>query len=104
MATEPPPGSDLPSSLTKTLVSSDLSHLAAVGEDLTEVALDAFMKEGVYRDLPVVSTVVNLWKAGASFRDASFLRKLRTFLVSLEKTTAEQRRKMIESLENSTAQ
>ncbi len=104
MATEPSHNSDLPSSLTKTLVSADLSHLAAVGEDLTEVALDAFLKEGVYRDLPVVSTVVNLWKTGASIRDARFLRKVRTFLVSLEKTTAEQRRKMIESLEESTTQ
>jgi len=101
---EPSHPSDLPSSLTQTLVSSDLSDLAAVSVDLTEVALDAFLEEGVYRDLPVFSTLIGLWKTGRTVQDALFVRKLGAFLIALEKTTAEQRREMIEGLVDTATQ
>lgn len=101
---EPSHPSDLPSSLTKTLASADLSDLAAVSVDLTEVALDAFLEEGVHRDLPVFSTLVGLWKTGRTVRDALFVRKLGAFLLALEKTTVEQRREMIDGLADTTTQ
>lgn len=92
-----PSQDDLPSALTKTLISSDLP---AVAIDLSEVALDTLINEGVYRDLPVLSTLVGIVRTGAAVRDAMFVRKLVAFLANIDKTTPDQRREMVESLED----
>jgi hypothetical protein len=37
--------------------------LSSVARDLSEVVLDAALKEGVFRDIPVFNTIVSLYQA-----------------------------------------
>ena len=55
-------------------------NLLAVGQDFGEIAIDAFMNDGIWKDIPVISTAVNIAKIGATFRDRAFLNKLHDFL------------------------
>jgi len=47
---------------------------------------------------------VGIVKTGAAVRDAMFIRKLLAFLANIDKTTSEQRREMMESLEDPNTQ
>ena len=84
-------------SLTKTLAASDLSSIA---NELTELSVDALLGEGVLRDLPIVGSLVAIWKTGATVRDALFVRKLTAFLAQMNEIPSEQRSRMLEVLQN----
>jgi hypothetical protein len=92
---------DLPESFSKTLGTSDLT---TVGIDVAEVTLDSLLNDGALRDLPVIGTLVNLWKTGVTVKDALFLRKLLIFLDQLKEIPVEKRRDMIKSLADKTTQ
>ena len=69
-------------------------NLLAVGQDFGEIAIDAFMNDGIWKDIPVISTAVNIAKIGATFRDRAFLNKLHDFLYEYEKLTGEEKEKI----------
>jgi hypothetical protein len=95
--TGPNPSTELGVSLTETLRRSDLSTVAS---ELAEVALDdAVLAEGVWRDVPILGTVVGLWRIGVTVRDYVFIKKLSEFLRALEDVPAAQRSAMIDKLE-----
>lgn len=97
----PSQSGDLPESFAKTLGTSDLT---TVGIDVAEVTLDSLINDGALRDLPVIGTLVNLWKAGVTVKDALFLRKLLIFLDRLKEIPVETRRDMINSLADKATQ
>ena len=59
---------------------------------LGELTIDAFMKEGVLRDIPILGTLVGLGRAGVAVRDFLFVKKLQAFLVELHKVPDERER------------
>jgi hypothetical protein len=88
---------DIEDSLVKTLRNSDLSSVAM---DFGEIGVDKLLSEGYLRDIPVVSTLVALWKTGAVIRDWLFVRKLLTFLRELKDVEPHKRREMIDNLQS----
>lgn len=88
---------ELEFSLVETLRNSDLANLSA---DLGEIAMDSALEEGVLKDIPVVSSLRSLWKAGVAVRDHLFLKKLVQFLAELHDIPSDERQRMIERLEN----
>lgn len=88
-------------SFTATLISSDLSGVAA---EWVEVALDCILKEGFVRNIPVLGTLSAFWKAGIGVRDILFVRKLQAFLTNLGQHPVEKRRAMIDLLAASAAE
>jgi hypothetical protein len=83
-------------SFIETLRKSDLSSVAA---EVSELAVDRLLDDGLLRDIPVVSTFRSLWKAGATIRDWLFIKKLLKFLVELQELDAEVRNAMVTRLE-----
>lgn len=83
-------------SLIDTLKESELTAIAA---DTVELGLDRIIDEGLLQDIPVVSTVINLVKAGANVRDYFFTKKLLKFLAAMSDLPKEERRKLVEKLE-----
>ncbi|GHW99625.1 hypothetical protein VCSRO2_2442 [Vibrio cholerae] len=88
----------LSKSLEDSLKKDDLSNLAI---DLGEVGIDAILEGGVLRDIPILSTIVSSINVIGSVRDALFTKKLISFLSELSDVSVEQRRNMIESIDNS---
>jgi hypothetical protein len=59
--------------------------------DLLEVALDNILDEGIIKDIPIVRTIVGIYKATASIRDRALVKKLVNFLSSLSTVSQEVR-------------
>jgi hypothetical protein len=92
---------DLPKSLIQTLADSELPDVAS---DLAETSLDTLIEDGIFRDIPIIGTLVGVWRSGATVRDALFLRKLTTFLKDLSKIPTDERRDVIQSLSDPATQ
>lgn len=62
--------------------------------DLAEVGLDAIMEDGIFKDIPILSTAVAVYKIGSSIKERHNLKKLLVFLNELNNGIAdEQKRK-----------
>ena len=58
--------SKLESSLTDTLKNSQLSSVIS---DAGELSLDSILKDGLLKDIPVISSMLNLFKLGVSLQN-----------------------------------
>lgn len=81
---------------SKTLASSLVDSFtefdpAQITPDLLEVALDNILNEGIIRDIPIVRTIVGIYKATESIRDRALVKKLVKFLSSLSTVSPEVR-------------
>lgn len=93
---------ELEKSLTRTLRESDLQSFSY---DLMEVGIDSIIgDEGIIQDIPIVNSLVKLWKTGCSVKDALFVKKLFTFLNAIQEIPPEQRSQMIDSLKDESTQ
>jgi len=84
-------------SFTETLKSSDLSKVSG---DLIEVGIDSVLKNGMLRDIPIISVLSGIWNTGIAIRDYRFLNKLLLFLHESSKLPLEKRLQLIENLED----
>jgi hypothetical protein len=76
------------------------SKFQEVMVDLSEASIDAFLEEGVIKDLPVLGSIYGLAKTAISVQDKLFTKKLLNFLIQLKDTSKESRVKQIEKLES----
>ncbi len=53
--------------------------LSCIG-DLVEAGLDAFMKEGLLKEIPIISTAISLYKIGDNILERYNYKKLVVFL------------------------
>ncbi len=79
------------------LVSADAKDLAA---EYAELGIDAFLEEGIAREIPVVRTILGISKVGINIRDRLFAKKLLQFLASLADTDPKERQELVQRLEN----
>lgn len=89
---------DIQNSFNITLTDSSLENL---GMDISELAIDSVLKDGLLKDIPIVGTIINLSKFGANIHDRLFLKKLLSFLNKLESIPSDKRKELIENIENS---
>ena len=71
--------------IERSLIDSIGQPVVGVATDLTELALDSLLDDGVLRDLPVLSSIIGLCRTGTRIRDLLFLKKVARFLLALEK-------------------
>lgn len=83
-------------SLIKTLGESDLPDIA---QDLAEIALDSLLFDGVFKDIPVISTIVRLGKTAFAIRDYFLIKKVLAFLQGMKDIPAEERKSFAGRLE-----
>lgn len=88
----------LSDSLENTLKSSDLRNIAV---DFSEVALDQMIDSGAIRDIPIIGSIINVGKAALSVRDFLFVKKVVSFLTTLEKVPKKDRKEMIDKIDSS---
>ena len=88
----------LSNSLEKTIKDS---NLLVVTTNLAESLSDSILDEGLFRDIPILSSLLGLIKTSINVSDRLFLKKTIYFLTELSSINPESRKKQIEKIENS---
>lgn len=65
---------------------------------LAEVALDSAIEEGVFRDIPILGSILGIGRATASIRDRIFANKLAYFLKEIGSVPTNQRKNLIDEI------
>lgn len=74
------------------------NEIKEIGIECTEVGIDTFIESGVLQSIPLVSTIVGLYKATGTVRDQLFTEKLVRFLTNFSDLTNDVRIEMVEKL------
>ncbi len=82
-------------SLVESIAHSELSALAA---DLAEVGLDAVLDDGLAKDIPVVGTLMKMYRIGITLHNRLFAKKLLRFLAGLADVPLHQRQEQLARL------
>ncbi|KQX10981.1 hypothetical protein [Flavobacterium sp. Root420] len=85
-------------SITETLKASDLKGLTA---EYGEVILDSFLEDGVAKSIPVLNTLLAVFKTSGTVKDMMFAKKILYFLTQLSDVEVEQREKVISKIDDS---
>ncbi len=72
--------------------------LTEIGADMTEIVFDSLLDDGVLKDLPIVGTIVKVFKGVMDIRDRLFVAKVAGFLFHLSKVPLEQRQRFKEKM------
>lgn len=75
-------------------------QLTDIASDLSEVALDQVLVDGLFRDIPVIGTAVQWARLGKTITDRIFMAKLKRFLVSAPPVSNEQRLRFSQQIAN----
>jgi hypothetical protein len=86
---------DIKKTLEESISKSDLLNL---GVDLSEIAVDQFLKDGIIKDLPVINSLVAFVKTGISIKDALYIKKLLIFLENIQGVSEEKRKKFLKEI------
>lgn len=89
---------NIESSLVKTIAGSDLSSIT---RDAAELGLDSILGEGLFKDIPVLSTISGLIKTGYAIKDYLYLKKVYRFLGVLNDVPMQERQDLISRLGDS---
>lgn len=89
------PDESIEESFLKTVIRSDLKDALI---ELSEVALDQTLTEGLLRDIPIIGTMAKLWSVAGTVRDQLFVKKLYIFYAALDKIPSAVREKQIATL------
>lgn len=78
----------LEKSLEESLTGSELVN---TGLDITEIAIDQLLNEGLLKEVPVVKSLIALVKTGYSIRDALYIKKVLLFVLGVQEVSEEKR-------------
>jgi hypothetical protein len=77
------------------------SPLAGLGTDLGEVVLDSILDDGVLKEIPIIGSVVALFKTGSNIRDRFYLKKLLLFLQAMASLSPDDKHRFSSFFESS---
>lgn len=75
---------DLSNSLAKSI---SQETMACMG-DLLEVGLDSIMTDDLFRDIPIISTAISIYKIGYTIKERHYVKKLVHFIDEVNQKTA----------------
>lgn len=89
---------NLSTSFSETLKDSDLQSVTI---DLAETLSDAFLEDGILKDIPIIGTLISLGKTGMRIRDRLFLKKIIYFMSELKDISSKERQAIITKIDSS---
>jgi hypothetical protein len=89
--------------LDVTMLETLKTDLSDVSADYMEIGLDGILDDGLLKDIPVVKSIISLYKTGVNIRERFLIKKLLVFLTSLSDTTIDDRLKFIRKHEKESA-
>ncbi len=81
--------------LENTLPNSLGTELTTVGSNIFELGVDAVLNDGILKNIPVVNSIVGLFKAGLGIKDYYYIEKLLKFLMEFKNIDESLRLKFI---------
>ncbi len=89
--------------LDATMLDTLKTDLSGVSADYLELGLDSILDDGLLKDIPVVNSIISLYKTGVNLRERFLIKKLLVFLTSLADTAIEDRIEFIRKHEKESA-
>lgn len=86
---------NLGKSLESTIASEELIKLSG---DVSEALVDSIVGDGLLKEIPIIGTVISLFKVGASFRERHYIKKIYKFLFQLKDTSQKERENFSEKI------
>ncbi len=80
-------------SLSFALSDSISEETQSVAAELMEAGLDSVMDDGLLKEVPILSVAVSLYKIGHSVKERHYIRKLATFVDTINKGIADDERR-----------
>src|SRR5690606_27114115 len=80
--------SDIVNDFKSSIFSSEATNLA---KDYAEIALDSVLEDGLFKDIPILGSILTLLKIGQSIKEKHLIEKIATFLSCLEDITQEEK-------------
>lgn len=80
-------------SLSLSFNNSLTAEVSSISKEYAELSLDAFVEDGLFKDIPIVSTVVSIYRIGKSIRERHHLAKLIAFLNEINKGITDDERR-----------
>lgn len=71
-----------------------------ITKDLTEIAIDQLLQDGLLKDIPIVSTAYNIYNLSLNISNSFFTKKILKFLFELKSIPISERLNFIEKMEN----
>lgn len=68
---------DLSSAMQNSITEDVNNVLTNIGE----IALDSVVEDGLLKDIPIISTVINIYKIGTSLKERYYIKNWRNFLL-----------------------
>jgi hypothetical protein len=81
------------SSLLDTITSPTASDTL---KEYAEVGIDYFMEDGIYKDIPIINTIISVGKIGVSISDRRLIKKISKFIYCLSDVSVEDRDKTLD--------
>lgn len=82
-------------SFIESIKSDRLNNLAT---DISELALDSMLEDGVAKDIPVFGMLVNIYHAASHIKEGLFARKLYKFLSEIQNTSQDERERIVNEI------
>lgn len=76
------------------------SGLFDLGNDITEIAIDSILNEGLLKEIPIIKTISTFYKTGKSIKDQFILRKIISFLNGCNGLSVKEAENFVQSFEN----
>lgn len=89
---------DIQSTFDDSLRNSALPDAAI---DVAEVSIDALLNNDLLKQVPIVKTFLGVAQAGINIHDKLFLKKILSFLSNIDGTDPDERKEIINSIDNS---
>ncbi len=67
-----------------------ISGLGSIATDLGEVALDSFLIDGIAKDIPILGSLVGLYKSGVNIKEYIFRKKIEGLINNISKISADE--------------
>lgn len=74
------------------------SGIDGITTEYLESGLDSLLDTGVLKDIPIVGTIISIYKTGYAVKDWSFIRKITRFLFELKKIPQQEREEFLSDL------
>jgi hypothetical protein len=72
-----------------------------ITKDIVEIGIDSVLDEGIVKDIPLLSTVIGVFKTASNLQDRLFINKLLTFLYQLKSKSEDDILEQIIKIEDS---
>ncbi|MBW8002990.1 MAG: hypothetical protein FVQ80_13395 [Planctomycetes bacterium] len=81
------------------IISSIKTEIVDFSSDYIETLIDSGVSDGIVKDIPIIGTVLSIYRTSKSVRDYIFAKNIMLFLSSIDNISAEKRKAMINKLE-----